>query len=212
MKPPKYVGDGKVRSLLETAGCPVPFHVVRVRFMGNIASPIPEASPLRLIEDLWPEGLPDFQHRNEVNHLLGALMGLWNHLAKHQKRSKPFKLTRQPRLATRADIAEFLAVRCQEIEGFLDGLYDGRESLDLPDAVIEELDSLAESFAVLSGTRNVAGDETVPGTSADVTGLIGTIRDVDPILTTQLNAIIQGCVAFRREMLAANDTEPHTVH
>ena len=40
MKKPslKYVGSKTVRALLERYACPIPFHVVRMRFLGNMGS------------------------------------------------------------------------------------------------------------------------------------------------------------------------------
>ena len=95
-KPPKYVGDAKIRALLETFSCPTPYHAVRARFMGIIASPVLSVSPIRTIEDFWPGGMPVFESTEEANTLFQPLLGLWNHLADHQKRSKPFKLTVKP--------------------------------------------------------------------------------------------------------------------
>lgn len=46
--------DDKVVALLERHQCPVPFHEVRTRFLGNIASPLMTASPLEAVK-----GLPD---------------------------------------------------------------------------------------------------------------------------------------------------------
>ena len=56
-----YVGDAKVRALLEVYACPVPLHAVKARFMGNIASPVLSVSPIHTIYDCWPDGLPEFE-------------------------------------------------------------------------------------------------------------------------------------------------------
>jgi len=42
---PPAAADNRVRALLDRYRCPVPFHVVRTRFLGNIASPDMTASP-----------------------------------------------------------------------------------------------------------------------------------------------------------------------
>jgi len=49
----KPVTDDQVRALLDRYRCPVPFHAVRTRFLGNIATPIISASPLDAVADLW---------------------------------------------------------------------------------------------------------------------------------------------------------------
>lgn len=41
------VDDGAMRALLNRYGCPVPYHQVRARFMGNIATPALSASPVQ---------------------------------------------------------------------------------------------------------------------------------------------------------------------
>jgi hypothetical protein len=38
----------------------VPFHEVRTRFLGNIATPVVSASPLKVVEALWGGELPAF--------------------------------------------------------------------------------------------------------------------------------------------------------
>jgi hypothetical protein len=64
----------------------VPFHEVRTRFLGNIASPIMGASPMKELESLWGGELPEFENIEAANELIGALvMGLWNRLTRHQE-------------------------------------------------------------------------------------------------------------------------------
>jgi hypothetical protein len=90
---PIPASDEQVRTLLERYKCPVPFHEVRTRFLGNIATPVVSASPLKVVEDLWGGELPAFDSIDAANELIGALvMGLWNRLTRHQDRSSPFRL------------------------------------------------------------------------------------------------------------------------
>ena len=88
---PPTATEEEVRALVERYCCPVPFHEVRTRFLGNVATPLM----------LWSGKLPEFSSIDEANELIGALiMGLWNQLTRHQKRSAPFRLTR-PDVAAR---------------------------------------------------------------------------------------------------------------
>jgi hypothetical protein len=48
---------------------PVPFHAVRTRFLGNIASPIMSASPLDAVKALWGGDLPEFNSLDTLNEL-----------------------------------------------------------------------------------------------------------------------------------------------
>jgi hypothetical protein len=51
----------------------VPFHEVRTRFLGNIASPIMGASPMKELESLWGGELPEFENIEAANELIGAV-------------------------------------------------------------------------------------------------------------------------------------------
>jgi hypothetical protein len=78
---PSPASDERVCALLERYECPVPFHEVRTRFLGNIASPVMSASPIKVVQDLWGGELPPFDTIDEANELIGALvMGLWNRM------------------------------------------------------------------------------------------------------------------------------------
>ena len=46
---PVIATDEEVRVLLERYRCPVPFHEVRTRFFGNIATPSVGVSPVKIV-------------------------------------------------------------------------------------------------------------------------------------------------------------------
>ena len=115
MSPPpatKPVSDDEIRSLLNRYRCPVPFHVVRTRLLGNIASPGMTASPMDTVAGLWGGELPAIDNLDALNELLrGLLMGLWNSLARHQNRNAPFRLIRVDVPETREGLADIAAIR-----------------------------------------------------------------------------------------------------
>jgi hypothetical protein len=103
---PATATDEEIRILLEHYRCPVPFHEVRARFLGNIATPAVGVSPIKMVERLWSGELPEFNSIDAANALIGALiMGLWNRLTRHQERSAPFRLVRPAVMATREGLA-----------------------------------------------------------------------------------------------------------
>jgi hypothetical protein len=53
---------------------PVPFHEVRTRFLGNVATPVMSASPIKMVAGLWSGQLPEFSSIDEANELIGALI------------------------------------------------------------------------------------------------------------------------------------------
>jgi len=128
------ISDEQVRALLDRYECPVAFHEVRTRFLGNIATPSMTASPIKIIQDLWGGELPVFDSTDAANELIGALiMGLWNRLTRHQERNAPFRLNRIETAPTRDGLADLSRMRVQEIDGFVARLFGGEDRIDLPE-------------------------------------------------------------------------------
>src|SRR6516165_9935293 len=160
---PPSATDEQVRVLLEKYKCPVPFHEVRTRFLGNIASPNVSASPIKVVQDLWGGELPTFDAIEEANALIGALvMGLWNRLTRHQERSSPFRLWRMETGATRPGLAALALMRRQELDGFIEGLFGHEEMLDLPERAHRGLDELGQMRALFGAVAVLATDVAKP--------------------------------------------------
>ena len=110
--PTKPVSDDEVRALLDRYRCPAPFHVVRTRVLGNIASPDMTASPMDTVAGLWGGELPAIANLDALNELLRVLlMGLWNRLAGHQNRNAPFRMIRDDAPETREGLANMHVIR-----------------------------------------------------------------------------------------------------
>ena len=129
----KYVGSKAVRALLDRYACPVTFHVVRMRLLGNIATPKLDASPIKTIERLWGGEMPVFDNVGAVNELFETMMNLWNELTKHQSGVKPVRLARMAAKTDREGLRLFCQTRTEELEGFIDGLFGDEEAIDLPE-------------------------------------------------------------------------------
>jgi hypothetical protein len=126
---PATATDEEIRVLLEHYRCPVPFHEVRARFLGNISTPAVGVSPIKMVEKLWSSELPEFNSIDAANELIGALItGLWNRLTRHQERNAPFHLARPDVMATLEGLATLAMIRCQELDGFVEGLFESTRS------------------------------------------------------------------------------------
>jgi hypothetical protein len=158
---PAPATDEQVRALLERYKCPVPFHEVRTRFLGNVATPVMSASPIKTVKDLWGGDLPAFDSIDPANDLIGALiMGLWNRLTRYQDRNAPFRVMRVEIAPTRQGLAALALMRGQELDGFVDGLFGGEEAVDLPERAHRGVKNLGEMRALFSAVLHVATDET----------------------------------------------------
>jgi hypothetical protein len=201
---PPTASDDQVRALLQRYRCPVPFHAVRTRFLGNIASPDMQASPIKMVEALWGGELPTLENLDAANELIGALvMGLWNRLTRHQERSAPFRLTRIEVSATREEMGKLALLRRQEIEGFVEGLFGDKETLDLPERAHNALGTLAEIRAMLEASRERAEDATKPAEPADIAVTLSHFRDLTRVAEHEMHETVLSCTRARRQMMKA---------
>ena len=210
---PPTASDDEVRALLDRYHCPVPFHAVRTRFLGNIASPDMQGSPMKMVEALWGGELPTFDSIDGANELIGALvMGLWNRLTCHQERSAPFRLTRMEVPATREGMAMLARLRREELEGFVERLFGDKESLDLPERAHKALGTLAEIRAGLEGAQILAEDPTKPAPPGEIAVTLGHFRELTRIAEHEMHEAVLSCTRARRQMLAALPARRPVLH
>jgi hypothetical protein len=212
-KASKGPSNKAAQALLEKHACPVPFHEVRTRFLGNIATPALSAAPLKIIKDLWGGELPPFDSIDEVNELLDALVqGLWNDLTRHQKRSQPFRLTRMPVEPTAVDLGRYGLVRLQELDGFIEGLFNGEDVIDLPERAHEAVGHLAEMRAMMSGICELVSRDPHADTRAQLDTTFRHLRELTLIMETEIHEAVLSCTRARRQMIEGILTEKPAVH
>jgi hypothetical protein len=210
---PPQASDEQVRALLERHKCPVPFHEVRTRLLGNIATPNMSASPIRAVEDLWAGELPVFDTIDEANELIGALVaGLWNRLTRHQDRNSPFRLMRVETAPTREGLAALALMRRQELDGFIEGLFGREEAVDLPERASRGLDILAEMRALFAAVQDVATDPSKAATDKAMETTLKHIREMTKNAEHEMHAIILSCKRARKQMLDTLPAQKPTLH
>lgn len=207
------VSDAQVQALLRRHACPTPFHAVRTHLLGSIASPDMQVSPMKAVAALWGGELPVFDSDAAANELIGALvMGAWNQLSRHQERSAPFRLTRIGVPVTREGLATLARTRCEEIDGFIAGLFGDQESLDLPERAHHALKVLKEMRAMLEGTREVAENPSKPAEPANIAIVLGQLRELTRIAEHEMHELVLSCARARRQMLRAMPAARPVLH
>ena len=192
----------------------MPFHVVRTRLLGNIASPDMTASPMDTVAGLWGGELPAIDNPDALNELLRVLlMGLWNRLSGHQNRNAPFRMTRVDAPETREGLANIAAIRREEVIGFIEGMFGKEQGLALPERVRRALEALAEAGGLLRGGSEVARDPTKPASADDIAQTRRHISELTEICEREIHAALLSCTRARRRMPnSASTTKPSTLH
>jgi hypothetical protein len=199
--------------MLERYNCPVPFHTVRTLFLGSIASPSFHRSPIQVVQSLWGGQLPAFETTDEVNALFDLLLsGLWNRLTGHHKSRDPFRLVRLNTEATRQSLGHLAQVRRQELEGFLEGLFAGNESIDLPDKAHQALDVLFHLRDMFGSAANLLDDPSKPAAVDDLKGLLKNFQQMSIIVETEINRIVLNCERARKKPSNLVAVDNRTLH
>jgi hypothetical protein len=195
-----YAGDAALKRLLERYHCPAPFHVVRMRFWGEIVSPSLQSSPIKTIESFWPNGLPTFEDSGEANAFFQALMSLWNNVARFQDGS--LKLQKIDKVDTREALHTAAKLRVEELhDGFMHGFTGGNRQIDVPLGVGDLLARIEKGIELLAMTRNTFAKPPGPDDAAMLAELGGIFPEVDRAVQADLNAIAVAVKNWRREQL-----------
>jgi hypothetical protein len=206
MKRPKfkYPGDSAMERFLRKHQCPTPLPVVRMRFLGEIASLDFGASPAKTVESFWDGDLPVFESEQEASNFFNTMLGLWNRMARHQD-GVLVKLTKPKKLRDRGDVIAAMQMRSAEIrDGFLAGFGETNDKL-LPPALQEAIHGLKE-FA----GRFDAAAERIQGPQRDEDGQsLDDYRQVVEARTkeieTLLTVVVRATKELRRLGIAAMD-------
>jgi hypothetical protein len=203
----------QVRDLLRRYACPVPYHEVRTRFLGNIATPKLSASPLNVTKGLWGGAFPEVESIEDLNRLIDALInGLWNALTIHQKRGEPFRLVKVPLEPSVTNLARLALVRRQELDGFVEGLFDGWGEIDLPEKAHASRGVLAEMRAIMGGAHDFATRTVEPADPAQIQQTFRHLRELTKVIEREINAVVLDCTRARRQAIREATAKAPTLH
>ena len=211
--PNKTVSEDEVQAILDRYRCPMPFHAVRTRFLGNIASPVMAVSAIDTAASLWSGKLPHFDSLDAVNELLRVLMmGLWNRLARHQGPHAPFRLIDVEVPETRGGLARIAAIRREEVIGFIDGMFGNQQGLALPERARRALEALSEAGGLFGAVSEIAGDPTKPVSAEDIVQTRHHIRELTEVCEREIHEAVLSCVRARRRESNSVPNTNQTLH
>ena len=207
------LSDNDVIAMLKRYNCPAPYHAVRTRFLGSIASPVFLMSPLEVLQSLWGGNLPGFETPEAANQFFQVLLsGLWNRLTLHQKSRDPFRLIWVNAEPTRASLGRLAQVRREEVEGFLEGLFGTHDSIDLPEIAHRGVDVLFDLRDMFGGTSNLLDDLSKPAALSDLKGLLKNFQQISLIAETEINRIVHDCQRARSRPSNFIASDNRTLH
>ena len=198
--PSAHVTDQQIQALLTRYQCPTALHVLRMRFLGAMASPRMQVAPLQLITQAWGGELPEFASEADAEELLQALLGgWWNRLSEHQNARSPFRLPRSEVKPKRQALLELAQTRSQELAGFVDGLFGDDEEMDMPEKAHEALNVLAKIHSMFASTVALLEIEATPADHRELIDLLRNFQKMTITADEEINRIIQSCKRARAQ-------------
>lgn len=184
-------GEKVIRAMLARYECPVPYHQVRTRFLGAIACP-GDIKPLEPVKSLWGGAFPPFDSLDDLNEMLDVLvMGLWNELTSHDNSRIRFRASQVPLEPTSTNLGNFGKVRAQEVEGFIEGLFNGEDETDLPKRAHDAATYLGEIRSMmLAVTDLIERTANEPEDRAAIKETMKHLRAMTEIMETEMQAAV----------------------
>ena len=208
--------EKQVRSILKKYSCPIQYHQVRTLFLGNIAIRKASASPISVAKGLWGGQLPVFPTVEAGNELLDILVNrLWNSLTRHKKPSEPFQLVRTPAEPTRAGISAYVLMRCEEVDGFVEGLLNGQDDVYLPEKADTSIEVMGELRTMLGAVHAIATCDTKVSTDRRFVEFSGMLKQLDELTSRvehEINTVVLSCTRSHRQRLNVFDFSAPTFH
>jgi hypothetical protein len=199
---PDVVTDKDIEVLLVRLHCPTPLHVLRTLFLGHVASPRLEASPMAPVAQAWGGEMPEFASTAEVEEVVGVLMhGLWNRLSEHQRTRNPFRLPRFEVSTTRQALHDLARVRAQELKGFVDGLFGSEDEMLLPRKAHEAVVALTELYSMFDRAAGLLADKTMPAPADELKALLQNLQQMTIAADERINKVVQSCKRARGQRL-----------
>lgn len=197
---PGYVGDDAIKLLLGRYRCPTPFHAVRLRVWGAIASPLPEVSPIAVLASLWNNDPPPFANAKEANAFVQDIMSFWNALTGLQDGSPPLKLEKIGKLDSRAAMRAAANLRVEELlDGFMQGFTGGNDNFDVPQGVSARIHHIERAIEMLAQWRNTFARPPTFDDAAMCAEFIEQLPVIDEAVEDDLNAIAVAVKAWRTQ-------------
>jgi hypothetical protein len=142
---------------------------------------------------------------NEFMQVL--VMGLWNHVAMHFGSHEPFALIDNTPEPTEKGIKDHAKLRFEEIQGFLEGFFQGQDSVHLSEDIADCLDVLDDLIAMFGGIARLPRERRAT-TQEEFRGLIDQVDELTKIAQREINQII----ALTAQQRQGEDGAPPRLH
>lgn len=113
---------------------------------------------------------------------------------------------------TAAGLGQLGLVRLQELDGFIEGLFNGEEAVELPERAHQAVGHISELRAMLAGICELVSRDPDADNRTQLETSFKHLRDLTRIMETEIHEAVLACTRARRQMLEGVLTDKPTIH
>ena len=113
---------------------------------------------------------------------------------------------------TAAGLGQLGLVRLQELDGFIEGLFNGEEAVELPERAHQAIEHISELRAMMAGIGELVSRDPDAADRTELDPTFKHLRDLTRIMETEIHEAVLSCARARRQMLDGVLTENPTIH
>jgi type IV secretory pathway protease TraF len=102
---------------------------------------------------------------------------------------------------TAPDLGRYGLVRLQELDGFIEGLFNGEDVIDLPERAHEAVGHLAEMRAMMAGICELVSGDPHADDRTQLDTTFRHLRELTRIMETEIHEAVLSCTRARRQMI-----------
>jgi hypothetical protein len=111
-----------------------------------------------------------------------------------------------------ANLGRYGLIRLEELDGFIEGLFNGEEAIDLPQRAHQAVGHLSELRAMMAGICKLVSRDPEADDRTNLEKIFTHMRELTGIMETEIHEAVLSCTRGRRQMLEGVRTEKPTIH
>jgi hypothetical protein len=113
---------------------------------------------------------------------------------------------------TPENLAHFAQVRRQELESFVEGLFNGQDCIGLPERAHQAMGHLGELRAMMAGIEDLVARDVEAEGRTQLETTFKHVRELTRIMETEIHEAVLSCTRARRQGLEGVSTVKPTLH
>lgn len=103
-------------------------------------------------------------------------------------------------IAAATNLATFAKVRRQELEGFVEGMFNGQDRADLPARAHQALGQLGELRAMMAGIEDLVARDIKAESRSQLETTFKHVQELTRIMEVEIHKAVMSCARARRQM------------